>query len=455
MTNTTENRGYQSGNNKYKSKKKKNSPAKIIIAGLGVLAVAYFFAKPFINTPPPPDGPISIDEILFEAPSEERKKDGITFFGQGQKIILSFVTSRLDTLRDEDFDEIAQKINLKITNFSSEYIYNYENGIFYPCDDEVKLKWGEDIPNYESNFASFKFDYNGNTVSIGEKIAQQGFTIPSDVFKNFKKHEDSDCLSIIEIIEVTQPDPENDCHFYVFTNHPNNLRNDSILIADSTNLTYFDYGNKEYVEISINGKEGPFLKQNEFVIDSTITVVNVWARTNKNSTPVFYGGNGKIIEECKQIIEGCTNPKASNYDPRATIDNGSCVEDIFTDSDETDDGLKDDPKVTKQDPPTPTTFRCSNCGTQMPIKNRVLGNENISISCKKDIITDLIQQSIKDKETDRLEAYWDYGATPTQVFFNGSDVTSSWWGVFTSNDLRLNSLSLKRNGKIKKLEIEN
>ena len=91
----------------------------------------------------------------------------------------------------------------------------------------------------------------------------------------------------------------------------------------------------------------------------------------------------------------------------------------------------------------------------MPIKNRVLGNENISISCKKDIITDLIQQSIKDKETDRLEAYWDYGATPTQVFFNGSDVTSSWWGVFTSNDLRLNSLSLKRNGKIKKLEIEN
>ena len=131
------------------------------------------------------------------------------------------------------------------------------------------------------------------------------------------------------------------------------------------------------------------------------------------------------------------------------------VEDIFTDSDETDDGLKDDPKVTKQDPPAPTTFRCSNCGTQMPIKNRVLGNENISISCKKDIITDLIQQSIKDKETDRLEAYWDYGATPTQVFFNGSDVTSSWWGVFTSNDLRLNSLSLKRNGKIKKLEIQN
>lgn len=456
MTNTTENRGYQSGNNKYKSNKKKSSPAKLIIAGLGILAVGYYFLNPMIKNrvADAVDGPILIDEILYELPSEQREKDGITFFGSGQKILFSFITDKLDTISGKDFDEIAQNINFKITNYSGDYVYNYENGILHPCEDEIMLKWGEEIPNQDSDFESYKFDFDGNTVSIGSgNIIDKVKVIPSDEFINFKKHEDSDCLTIVEITEVTDPNAENDCHFYVFTNHPNNLRNDSILIADSTNLTYFDLGEKEYVEISINGKEGPFLKQNEFVIDSTITVLNVWARTNKNSTPVFYNGNGKNIEECEQIIEGCTNPKAPNYNPNATIDNGSCEEDIFK-SPEDGGGL--DSETTIERPKTgPKKFSCSNCGTEMPIKNRVLGDENISISCKKDIITELVKQTISDGNTDRLEGYWDYGSGGTQCFFNGSNISASWWGIFRADNLRLNSLSIKRNGKIKKLEINN
>ena len=50
MTNTTENRTYQSGNNKYKSKKKKNSPTKLFIVVIGLLAVSYYFLKPIIES---------------------------------------------------------------------------------------------------------------------------------------------------------------------------------------------------------------------------------------------------------------------------------------------------------------------------------------------------------------------------------------------------------------------
>jgi len=454
MTNTTENRGYQSGNNKYKSKKKKSSPVKVIVAGLGVLAVAYFFAKPFIDTTPPQDGPIIIDEILYEFPLEQREKDGITFVGSGQEILLSFITDRLDTLSGKDFDKIAQNINFKVTNYSGEIEYDYENGTLYPCNNEIIFKWGTETLNNDTEFESLKFDFDGKPVSIGSgNIIDRVKVIPSDKFVNFDRHENSDCVTVVVITEVTEPNPENDCHFYVFTDHPNNLRNDSILLADSTNLTYFDLGEKEYVEISINGKDGPYLKQNEFVFDSTIAVLNVWARTNKNNNPVFYTGNGKNIGECKQIIEGCTNPKAPNYDPNATIDNGTCEEeDIF----QTEEPKKPvEGEITEKKLPTTKTFSCSNCGTEMAITNRVLGNKNISISCQKDIITELIKQTISDGNTRRLEEYWDYGAGGTKVFFNGSDVSSSWWGIFRVDDIRISSLSIKRTGKIKKLEIFN
>ena len=43
MTNTTENRTYQSGNNKYKSKKKKNSPTKLFIVVIGLFGRKLLF----------------------------------------------------------------------------------------------------------------------------------------------------------------------------------------------------------------------------------------------------------------------------------------------------------------------------------------------------------------------------------------------------------------------------
>ena len=142
MTNTTENRTYQSGNNKYKSKKKKNSPTKLFIVVIGLLAVSYYFLKPIIESGENEiaDGPITLEEILYELPSEQREKDGITFFGSGQKILFSFITDRLDTISGKDFDEIAQNINLNITNYSGDYEYNYENGILYPCDNELHYR---------------------------------------------------------------------------------------------------------------------------------------------------------------------------------------------------------------------------------------------------------------------------------------------------------------------------
>ena len=118
MTNTTENRGYQSGNNKYKSKKKKSSPVKVIVAGLGLLAMSWYFFGHLIPDPKDTQHPIIIDKIHCEFPLEQREKDGITFFGSGQKILLSFITDKNDTISGKDFDEIAQKINLKITNYN-------------------------------------------------------------------------------------------------------------------------------------------------------------------------------------------------------------------------------------------------------------------------------------------------------------------------------------------------
>ena len=454
MTNTTENRTYQSGNNKYKSKKKKNSPTKLFIVVIGLLAVSYYFLKPIIESGENEiaDGPITLEEILYELPSEQREKDGITFFGSGQKILFSFITDRLDTISGKDFDEIAQNINLNITNYSGDYEYNYENGILYPCDNEIILKWGNDMPNDNPKFENLKFDFDGKSVSIGSgNIIDKVKVIPSDEFINFKKHEDSDCLTMVEIIEVTEPLAENDCHFYVFTNHPNNLRNDSILIADSTSLTYFDFGGKEYVEISITGKEGPFLKQNEFVFDTTLAVLNVWARTNKNNTPVFFSGNGKNIEQCKQVIEGCTNPKAPNYNPNATIENGTCEEEIFESEKDEDNGKSIE--IPRNKPEGPKTFTCTNCGTKMEINKRLRGDENISISCKKDIIAGLVKQTIEDGNTSRLEDFWDY--SNTKCYFNGSDVGSSWWGIFRSENLQLKSMSITNRGKIKELQIIN
>ena len=179
-----------------------------------------------------------------------------------------------------------------------------------------------------------------------------------------------------------------------------------------------------------------------------MTLLNVWARTNKNSTPVFFTGNGKLVEGCKKTIEGCTNPKAPNYNPNATIDNGSCEEeDIFISN--SDEKTQASPKNKNKN------FTCNKCGTKMPIKNRVLGNENISISCKIDIITDLVKESLQDGETNRLEKHWNYDMSGTKCIFNGSDVTSSWWGIFRAENLKLESISLNRDGTIKVLKINN
>ena len=118
------------------------------------MAVSYYFLKPIIESGENEiaDGPITLEEILYELPSEQREKDGITFFGSGQKILFSFITDRLDTISGKDFDEIAQNINLNITNYSGDYEYNYENGILYPCDNEIILKWGNDMPNDNPKF---------------------------------------------------------------------------------------------------------------------------------------------------------------------------------------------------------------------------------------------------------------------------------------------------------------
>lgn len=456
MTNTKDNRSYQSGNNKYKSKKNNKTTGKVVLVIFLLMAVGLYFLKPLIEKNIfKGNGSFIIEEIIYDLPEEEREKDGISFIVSGQKIEFSFVTDRLDTIRGKDFDRIAQIINLKITNYNRDYKYKLDDGIIYPCGNEIILSWGVEIQNYDSDFDSFEFKYKGNLASIGSgNIIDKALMIPNEKFLNFVKHKNADCATIINITEVTPPDSKNDCNFYVFTDHPNNLKNDSILLADSASLTYFNYGEREFVEISISGKEGPFLKQNEFKYDTTMKILNVWARTNKSDAPVFFMNNGKFIEECIKVIEGCTNPKAPNYNPNATIDNGTCQdENIFT-SDNKDSTVAEVTTVTKKYD-IPKTFKCSNCGIEMPIKNRLLGNENISIGCKKDIITELVQQSLKDKNTDRLEEFWKYGSNGTKCLFNGSDVSSSWWGIFRADNLKLKSISIKKNGKINKLEIYN
>ena len=235
MTNTTDNRNFQSGNSKYKSKKKNNSPGKFILALIILLAVGYYFLNPFIKSEGVDiDGPIIIEELIYETPSENIEEGGRTYVVSGHKIVLSFITDKLDTINGKDFDEIAEKINFTSSNFS-DYTYQLNNGIIYPCDEEVILRWGNEIPNHDSDFENFKFELNSNLISIGSgNIVNKVKIVERDHFENFIKHEDSDCLTMVEIIEVTEPDPKNNCHFYVYTNHPNNLRNDSIIEADST-----------------------------------------------------------------------------------------------------------------------------------------------------------------------------------------------------------------------------
>ena len=453
MTNTKDNRSYQSGNSKYKSKKNNNKTGKVVLVIFLLIAVGLYFLRPLIEKNLfKGNGSFIIEEIIYDIPEDEREKDGISFIISGQKIEFKFVTDRLDTIKEKDFDRIAQIINLKITNYNRDYEYKLDDGIIYPCDNQIILSWGDEIPNHDSDFDSFEFKYKGNLASIGSgNIIDKALMVPNEKFLNFVKHKNADCATIVNIIEVTPPDSENDCNFYVFTDHPNNLKNDSILLADSTILTYFNYGERDFVEISISGKEGPFLQQNEFKYDTTMKILNVWARTNKNNSPVPFNNNGKFIEECIKVIEGCTNPKAPNYNPNATIDNGTCQDENIYAS-----GNKSSTEVTTvTTKPEIKTFKCSNCGTEMPIENRLLGDVDISISCKKDIITELVEQSLKDKNTERLEEFWKYGAKGTKCLFNGSDVSSSWWGIFRADNLKLKSISLKRNGKINKLEIYN
>ena len=52
------------------------------------------------------------------------------------------------------------------------------------------------------------------------------------------------------------------------------------------------------IEISISGKQGPYLKQNEFDWDSTISQNDIWARSKDNPEPKHWG-NPKRFERCE------------------------------------------------------------------------------------------------------------------------------------------------------------
>ena len=67
MTNTKDNRSYQSGNSKYKSKKNNNKTGKVVLVIFLLIAVGLYFLRPLIEKNLfKGNGSFIIEEIIYE-----------------------------------------------------------------------------------------------------------------------------------------------------------------------------------------------------------------------------------------------------------------------------------------------------------------------------------------------------------------------------------------------------
>jgi len=173
--------------------------------------------------------------------------------------------------------------NLTFANITGSDIYNLDNNKLYPCEEGVRYTW-----NYDTTFMS------GQTL-----ISKSRYVTPEE-FESFIISENAICKEIFKITLVEDPNLDNDCRLFVYTNHPDNLIDSSQI--DTIGYTYFTKGSN-LIEISLTGKEGVYLKQNEFDWDSSITHMNVWARSSQYPDEyVSYINNGMKFEECFLLL---------------------------------------------------------------------------------------------------------------------------------------------------------
>ena len=200
----------------------------------------------------------------------------------GNCVSFKLITEKYDTVPYNNDNHSF--FNLTFSNITGSDIYNLNNNKLYPCEEGIRYTW-----DYDTSFMK------------GQNLLEKSEYVNPDEFVDFFKSNKAICKTEWDIIEVINPSINSDCKFFVLTNHPDNLL-DSIQI-DTIDFTYFTKGDN-LIEISITGKGGPYVKQNEFQLDPSNSSVNVWARhiNYPNDEPKYYDYNGSSFDSCQVYI---------------------------------------------------------------------------------------------------------------------------------------------------------
>ena len=194
----------------------------------------------------------------------------------GNSISFKLITEEYDTVPYNSDNHSF--FNLTFSNITGSDIYNLDNNKLYPCEEGVRYTW-----NYDTTFMT------GQTL-----ISKSRYVTPEE-FESFIISEKAICKVAFEIM-VEDPTLDNNCRFFVYTTHPDNQKNLSQI--DTVGFTYFTKGDN-LIEISVTGKDGPYLKQNEFAWDSTLSHINVWVRSAAYpNDPKSCVNNGIKFEPC-------------------------------------------------------------------------------------------------------------------------------------------------------------
>ena len=94
-----------------------------------------------------------------------------------------------------------------------------------------------------------------------------------------------------------------ECRVFILTDHPDNVWDENQI--NPNGKTYFTKG-KNAILISIDGKDGNFLQQNEFKVEDG-QYMDIWAKTSKNNTPIKFSDNGKLYPNCIKAFNGGQN----------------------------------------------------------------------------------------------------------------------------------------------------
>ena len=211
----------------------------------------------------------------------------------GNCVIFKLITEDNDTVPyNNDNHSFFQ---LTFTNITGSDIYNLDNNKLYPCDTVgVRYRW-----NYDTTFMS------------GQNLISKSKYVNPEEFGGFIKSDKAICKFSFEVM-VEDPTIDNHCRFFVNTTHPDNLINLSQI--DTIGFTYFTKG-ENIIEISVTGEDGPYLKQNEFAWDSSLSHINVWARSVAYpDEPKACVSNGIKFEPCilPLLIENKDEPDEDN-----------------------------------------------------------------------------------------------------------------------------------------------